>query len=72
MSGAERNFFSDHKRKDPRYRGVTKDQILGVRVRKRVAVGAVCGEIEGTKGPVIWSRHVHSVYIPLGFVLFAA
>jgi len=46
------NLPASHKMMDPRYRGLTEDQIPEVPVGNGVKVRIMCGEIEGTKGPV--------------------
>ena len=46
------NLPASHKMMDPRYRGLTKDQIPEVSFENGVTIKIVCGEVLGTKGPV--------------------
>ena len=46
------NLPASHKMMDPRYRGLTKDQIPEVSAGNGVTVRIICGEVKGTKGPV--------------------
>jgi len=46
------NLPASHKMMDPRYRGLTEDQIPEVSIGSGVKLRVVCGEVEGTKGPV--------------------
>ncbi len=46
------NLPASHKMMDPRYRGLTADQIPKVTAGNGVTVRVVCGEFMGTKGPV--------------------
>ena len=46
------NLPASHKRMDPRYRGVKKVQIPEVTLKNGVKVKIICGELNGTKGPV--------------------
>jgi quercetin 2,3-dioxygenase len=46
------NLPASHKMMDPRYRGLTRDEIPEVSVANGVRIRVICGEIEGTKGPV--------------------
>ena len=44
------NLPASHKMMDPRYRGLTKNEIPEISVGKGVAIRVICGEIEGTRG----------------------
>ncbi len=46
------NLPASHKMMDPRYRGLTKDQIPEVSAGGGVMIRIICGEVKGTKGPV--------------------
>jgi len=46
------NLPASHKMMDPRYRGLTKDEIPEVVSGNGVKVRIICGEAQGTKGPV--------------------
>jgi len=46
------NLPASHKMMNPRYRDITKEQILEVIVNDSVKVKVVCGEINGVRGPV--------------------
>jgi redox-sensitive bicupin YhaK (pirin superfamily) len=46
------NLPASHKMMDPRYRGLTEEQIPEVSLPGGARVKIICGEIEGTKGPV--------------------
>ena len=46
------NLPASHKMMDPRYRGLTRDQIPEVSMEGGVKVRVVCGELEGARGPV--------------------
>ncbi len=47
------NLPSSHKMMDPRYRGITKDQIPEVELNGGdVKIKIICGEVQGIKGPV--------------------
>ncbi len=46
------NLPASHKMMDPRYRGLTRDEIPEVSTSNGVAVKIICGEVKGTKGPV--------------------
>jgi quercetin 2,3-dioxygenase len=46
------NLPSSHKMMDPRYRGLKASQIPVISPVEGVTVRIICGEIEGTKGPV--------------------
>ncbi len=46
------NLPASHKMMDPRYRGLTRDQIPEVSAGNGVTVRIICGEVQGTKGPV--------------------
>ena len=46
------NLPASHKMMDPRYRGLTRDQIPEVSLGNGVAIKVVCGEVKGTRGPV--------------------
>lgn len=46
------NLPASHKMMAPRYRDVKKDQIPEVRPRQNTKVKVLCGEVNGTKGPV--------------------
>jgi quercetin 2,3-dioxygenase len=46
------NLPASHKMMDPRYRGLTKDEIPEIVLENGVKIRIICGEAEGTKGPV--------------------
>jgi redox-sensitive bicupin YhaK (pirin superfamily) len=46
------NLPASHKMMEPRYRGLTRDQIPEVSAGSGVTVRVICGEVKGTKGPV--------------------
>lgn len=46
------NLPASHKMMGPRYREVTRDEIPVVSMNDGVAIRVVCGEVEGTRGPV--------------------
>jgi redox-sensitive bicupin YhaK (pirin superfamily) len=46
------NLPASHKMMDPRYRGLTKDQIPEISVENGVTIRIICGRIGDTKGPV--------------------
>ena len=46
------NLPASHKMMDPRYRGLTRDQIPEVSTGSGVTVRIICGEVKGTRGPV--------------------
>jgi redox-sensitive bicupin YhaK (pirin superfamily) len=46
------NLPASHKMMDPRYRGLTRDEIPEVYTRNGVTIRIICGEVKGTKGPV--------------------
>jgi redox-sensitive bicupin YhaK (pirin superfamily) len=46
------NLPASHKMMDPRYRGLTREEIPEVSTRNGVRVKIICGEMEGRKGPV--------------------
>jgi quercetin 2,3-dioxygenase len=46
------NLPASHKMMDPRYRGLTHDQIPEVALPGGTKVRIICGELEGTQGPV--------------------
>ncbi|MCX5812991.1 MAG: pirin family protein [Proteobacteria bacterium] len=46
------NLPASHKMMEPRYRGLTKDQIPEISIGNGVKIRIICGEIDGTKGPV--------------------
>ena len=46
------NLPSSHKMMDPRYRGIEKDEIPIVSPDDDVRIKVICGDIEGTSGPV--------------------
>jgi redox-sensitive bicupin YhaK (pirin superfamily) len=46
------NLPASHKMMEPRYRGLTKDEIPERVTVNGVTIRIICGEIEGTKGPV--------------------
>ena len=46
------NLPASHKMMDPRYRGLTKHEIPELSIRNGVTIRIICGEIEGTRGPV--------------------
>ena len=46
------NLPAKHKMMDPRYRGIEKDGIPEVSPNENVSVKVICGEIDGTRGPV--------------------
>lgn len=46
------NLPASHKMMDPRYRGLTRDEIPEVSAGNGVTVKVICGEVKGTKGPV--------------------
>ncbi|MFC1580909.1 pirin family protein [Thermodesulfobacteriota bacterium] len=46
------NLPASHKMMDPRYRDVKKDQIPEIRPRQNTKVKVICGEFNGTKGPM--------------------
>ncbi len=46
------NLPASHKMMDPRYRGVTSQQIPVVTTQGGVTLRIICGEVNGTKGPV--------------------
>ncbi len=46
------NLAASHKMMDPRYRGLTNDEIPEVPLPGGASVKVICGEIEGAKGPV--------------------
>jgi quercetin 2,3-dioxygenase len=46
------NLPASHKMMDPRYRGLTKDEIPEVVLENGVKIRIICGEAEGTTGPV--------------------
>ncbi len=46
------NLPASHKMMEPRYRGLTKDEIPEVSIGGGVTVRIICGEVKGTKGPV--------------------
>ena len=46
------NLPASHKMMDPRYRGLTNDEIPEVPLPGGASVKVICGEIEGAKGPV--------------------
>ena len=47
------NLPSSHKMMDPRYRGITKDEIPEIELnRGDVRIKIICGEVQGTEGPV--------------------
>ena len=46
------NLPASHKMMDPRYRDVTKYQIPEVTLENGVTLKIICGEVNGTKGPV--------------------
>jgi redox-sensitive bicupin YhaK (pirin superfamily) len=46
------NLPASHKMMDPRYRGLTRDEIPEVSTRNGVTIRIICGEVKGTKGPV--------------------
>jgi quercetin 2,3-dioxygenase len=46
------NLPASHKMMDPRYRGLTQTEIPEVQLPGGARVRIVCGELEGTKGPV--------------------
>jgi redox-sensitive bicupin YhaK (pirin superfamily) len=46
------NLPASHKMMDPRYRGLTKHEIPELSIGNGVTIRVMCGEIEGTKGPV--------------------
>jgi quercetin 2,3-dioxygenase len=63
------NLPASHKMMDPRYRGLTRDQIPEVVVDKGVTVKIVCGEIKGMKGPVtdiVTNPEYFDVTVPAG------
>jgi redox-sensitive bicupin YhaK (pirin superfamily) len=46
------NLPASHKMMDPRYRGIVSSEIPEVILKDDVRVKVICGEVEGTKGPV--------------------
>ncbi len=46
------NLPASHKMMDPRYRGLTKDELPEVALEKGVTVKVVAGEVNGVRGPV--------------------
>ncbi len=46
------NLPASHKMMEPRYRGLTRDEIPEVSLEGGVTVKIICGEVKGTKGPV--------------------
>ncbi len=46
------NLPASHKMMDPRYRGLTKDELPEVSLEKGVTVKVVAGEVNGVRGPV--------------------
>jgi quercetin 2,3-dioxygenase len=46
------NLPASHKMMEPRYRGLTKDQIPEISTENGVKILIICGEVEGIKGPV--------------------
>ena len=46
------NLPASHKMMEPRYRGLTRDEIPEVSTAGGVTVRIICGEVKGTKGPV--------------------
>jgi hypothetical protein len=46
------NLPASHKMMDPRYRGLTKSEIPEISIGKGVTIRVICGEVEGTRGPV--------------------
>jgi len=46
------NLPASHKMMEPRYRGLTRDEIPEVSTGGGVTVRVICGEVKGTKGPV--------------------
>jgi quercetin 2,3-dioxygenase len=46
------NLPASHKMMNPRYRGLTEDQIPEVSAGKGVTIKVICGEVDGTTGPV--------------------
>lgn len=46
------NLPASHKMMDPRYRGITRDQIPTVTMENGVEIKIICGEIDNTLGPV--------------------
>ena len=46
------NLPASHKMMDPRYRGLTQEQIPVVSLGSGVTIRVICGEVEGAKGPV--------------------
>lgn len=46
------NLPASHKMMEPRYRGLTKDEIPEISLENGVKIRIICGEVDGTKGPV--------------------
>jgi redox-sensitive bicupin YhaK (pirin superfamily) len=46
------NLPASHKMMDPRYRGLTSDQIPAVSAAKGVTIRIICGKVNGVQGPV--------------------
>jgi hypothetical protein len=46
------NLPASHKMMDPRYRGLTQEQIPVVTLGRGVTIRVICGRVEGVKGPV--------------------
>ncbi len=46
------NLPASHKMMDPRYRGITRDQIPTITLASQVQIKILSGEIQGTRGPV--------------------
>ena len=46
------NLPASHKMMDPRYRGLTRNEIPEISVGKGVAIKVICGKVENTRGPV--------------------
>ena len=46
------NLPASHKMMDPRYRDVKSDQIPEIVMGNGVTIRIICGEVNGTKGPV--------------------
>ncbi len=46
------NLPASHKMMEPRYRGLTKDEIPEISLENGVEIRIICGEVDGTKGPV--------------------
>ena len=46
------NLPASHKMMDPRYRDIKESQIPIVKLENNVIIKVICGEIQGTKGPV--------------------